>query len=427
MIQLQFINYLLDSKDYSIVELNNLDYRYFSDYINEFNFIKKHYEQYGNIPDKATFLNSFNDFEIIQVNENPQYLLQALIDDFNTRKLTESFNKVRKLLMEDDDINKAIEEYKKIQEQLTSNVVMQPIDLITDKKRYEDYVARTMDFNKFYISTGFKELDYAIGGFDREEELGGFVARTNYGKSWALLKVALACVNQGLKVGLYSGEMSERKVGYRFDTLNAHFNNSSLIHGNIGIQNDYKRYIDNLPNTCKGSLKILTPLMLRGAATVSSLKLFIEKENLDILLIDQLSLLKDQRGGKTGPERMSNISADLKDLQVLVRKPIIYVCQQNRTKNDDGSIDTTQIAGSDRIGQDATFVIFIDRPKNTDVMKLIVGKSRDTDGVGKELSYHINLNTGTFTFIPEDDNELTIDDEDLENRYESENTGGDVF
>jgi replicative DNA helicase len=428
MIQLQMLCYLLQTKDYSIIELNNIDVRFFSDYVKEFNFIKNHYEQYGNVPDPATFLNAFSDFELIQVAETPQYLLKALIDDFNTRQLTVSFNKVRKCLMEEDDIDKALKEFTKTQESLVSNIVMQPVDLVTDTKRYEDYVARTQDFGKFYILTGFDQIDKIISGIDREEELFGIGARTNFGKSWALLYIATSCVKQGLRVGLYSGEMSERKVGYRFDTLMAHFNNGSLTHGNIGVQNDYKRYIDSLPQTVKGSLKVLTPLMIGGYATVNTLKVFIEKENLDILLVDQLSLLEDQRGGKNATERLSNISKDLKNLQVMVRKPIVYVCQQNRTKNEDGSIDTTQIAGSDRIGQDATTFIFIDRPKGTDIMKFIIGKVRDNDGVGKEISYHVDLNTGNFVYIPEGEED---GGEDLENRYGNDTStssdGEDVF
>ena len=228
MIQLQFLNYILETKDYSIIELNNITTKFFSDYVDEFNFIKNHYEQYKVVPDKLTFLNTFKDFEIIQVNESPQYLLKALIDDYNMRQLTISFNKVRKCLMEDDDIDKALKEFTKTQENLASNVVMQPVDLITDKTRYEDYVKRSREFDKYYIKSGFKALDDILGGFDRTEELGGFVARTNYGKSWVLLYVALSCVKQGLNVGLYSGEMSERKVGYRFDTLNANFNGVTI-------------------------------------------------------------------------------------------------------------------------------------------------------------------------------------------------------
>ena len=50
-------------------------------------------------------------------------------------------------------------------------------------------------------------------------------------------------------------------------------------------------------------------------------------------------------------------------------------------------------------------------------MKLIIGKSRDSGGVGKELSYHIELTTGTFNYIPENEEELTIEEEDLEERY----------
>ena len=47
----------------------------------------------------------------------------------------------------------------------------------------------------------------------------------------------------------------------------------------------------------------------------------------------------------------ANISKDIKNLQVMSRIPIISVSQMNRTKNDDGEQDTTQIGLSDRIGQ----------------------------------------------------------------------------
>ena len=45
------------------------------------------------------------------------------------------------------------------------------------------------------------------------------------------------------------------------------------------------------------------------------------------------------------------------------RIPIVSVAQMNRTKSDDGEKDTTQIGLSDRIGQDATCVIMLDRER----------------------------------------------------------------
>ena len=218
--------------------------------------------------------------------------------------------------------------------------------------------------------------------------------------------------------------MSERKVGYRVDTLLGHINNGGIIHGNISFQNDYKKYIEELPTKVTGSLKVLTPAMINGPADVNSLKTFIERENLDILFVDQLSLLEDQRAGKTPVEKASNISKDLKNLQVLKRVPIISVSQQNRTSSESGA-DTTQIAMSDRIGQDSTAVIFIDKKDN--IMKLTLVKSRDSEN-GKILTYVVDLNTGMFTYVPDekDANEGQTDI-DYENRYNEPVDGEDVF
>ena len=212
------------------------------------------------------------------------------------------------------------------------------------------------------------------------------------------MKCAVASLKQGLNVGIYSGEMSDRKVGYRVDTLIGNIPNGSLTHGNIEIQNIYKRYIDSLPSRFNGSLKVITPKMIGGLADVNTLKLFIEKEHLDVLYVDQLTLLEDQRNGKSPVEKMNNISKDLKKLQVMKKIPIISVHQQNRTSSDDGDFNTTQIAGSDRIGQDSTMVIFLE--KKDDVMKLHLKKSRDSEN-NKVLTYHVDLNVGEFTYIPD--------------------------
>ena len=424
MIQLQVLNYILEYKDYSIIELNNIGVEYFNNYKDEFNYIKQHYLMYNTVCDKVTFMSVFPNFELITVTEPPQFLLKELLDDYNTRLLVESFNKVRKLIVEDGDIDKALNEYKKTQERLVSGAVVESVDIIRDKSRYNDYVERTRDFNKYFIPTGWKEIDKYLGGFDRSEELALIVARTNKGKSWVLLYCAMSAVMQGLNVGLYSGEMSPRKVGYRFDTMFSHFNNNYLTHGNISIQNEYKQYIDDLPNKVKGSLKVITPSMISGPATVSALKAFIKKEKLDILFVDQVSLLEDQRGARTTTEQTANISKDLKNLQVIEGIPVVVVSQLNRQKNDDGSVDTTQIAQSDRLGQDATLIIFVE--KNDDLMKLTIGKARDSE-VGKVFSYHIDLNLGTFQYIPEDNESTdTSDSDEVEKRYTDDvYTGGE--
>jgi replicative DNA helicase len=429
VIQLQFLNYVLNSKDSSLIILNNLNEGHFSDYKGEFAYIKRHLDKYGNIPDLESFLSSFQEFEVIKVNETPQYLIEELFTDYKTRKLAEVFNKVRTLLMA-GKVDDATRLYQEEAENFYVGVSLQSVDILKDTTRYDAYLERTKDFNKYYISTGFRELDQIIGGWDRQEELATIVARTNYGKSWILLKCAAAAAKQGLKVGIYSGEMSERKVGYRIDTLVGHIPNGSLIHGNISIQTEYEQFIKQLPTMFTGSLKVLTPNMINGPADVNALRLFIEKEGLDILFVDQLSLLEDYRHGKTPVEKAANISKDLKNLQVLKRVPIISVSQQNRSKNDGGGVDTTQIAQSDRIGQDSTCIIFLE--KDEDIIKLNLVKSRDSAN-GKVLSYLVDFNKGDFTFIPEEVEEgqqpqqFQQTGENYPTKPNKETTGEDVF
>ena len=396
MVQEQSINYIIQSGDTSFILLNNLDDSFFSDYKEEFHFIVDHYNQYGTLPDKETFLYRFPKFNYFTVSESPRYLLDKLYDDKNFRELTGVLNKMRNVLMS-ENYDEAVRLFSEANTKLQTSKHLDSVSIFKDTSRLNAYIERTQDFSKYYIKTGFDELDKVIGGWDREDELATIVARTNKGKSWLLLKTALAAAEQGLNVGLYSGEMSVRKVGYRVDTLLGHISNSSLIHGNVNIRVEYEKYIDSLKNgKIRGDIKVLTPDMISGPAGVTALRAFIEKEKLDMLCIDQHSLLEDDRKARNPIEKAANISRDLKNLQVMERIPIIAVSQQNRNSTEDG-VDTTHIAQSDRIGQDSTIIINFDQDGSTLTMNLL--KSRDSV-VGKKLQYAIDLDKGKFTYIP---------------------------
>ena len=417
MISNQVINYLLETKDTALITFNNLNDSYFPDYKKEFNFILDHFHKYNNIPDKETFLNSFPDFDLVKVSETPQYLIEELYKEHNKNQLAYIFNNVRKYLIE-GNINKAIEEYQKSYENISTGISLHSVDILKDTQRYDDYIDRISNFDKYFIRTGFPELDSILGGWDAEEELAVIMGRSNFGKSWILLKCVLAAAEQGLNVGLYSGEMSERKVGYRIDTLLQHLPNGCLIHGSEKVKDDYRTYIENLPTRLKGSIKVLTPKMINGPAGVNALRTFIEKDKLDILFIDQHSLLEDDKHAKNPVEKASNISKDLKNLQVIKRIPIIAVSQQNRNALEDDKIDTSNISNSDRIGQDATTIIGISRDKkDNSLMTLQVVKARDSV-VGDRLTYKTNLNIGEFQYIATGgDSKQT---EKYESRYDDE-------
>lgn len=421
MIQLQILNKILNTKDASLIVLNNLNADYFSDYKDEFNFILNHYNKYGNVCDLVSFLDNFPNFQTIDVKEKDSYLIEELFKDYKARTLASTFKKVKLLIM-DNKVDEAMSTYQTTADQLDkASVALSCVDIIQDTSRYEDYKTKLNNFNKYFVSTGLPELDQLLGGWDREEELATVIARTNNGKTWLLIKFAEAALAQGLTVGFYSGEMTAKKIGYRFDTLSGHISNGYLIHGNNNIEDDYGNYISGLKNKySKGKFLVLTPDMINGPAGVGALRTFIDKEHLDVLFIDQHSLLEDDRKAKSPVEKADNISRDLKNLQVLKKIPIISVSQMNRTKNENESdiIDSTQIARSDRIGQDSTVVLGISRDKKDPTLfKIQIVKNRD-GGAGYVISYKVDFNQGMFEYIPSDKDGVKQQDTSYTNRYE---------
>ncbi len=754
MIQEQMLNKILDTKDSSIITLNNLTSEFFSDYVKEFDFIKTHLQQYSIIPDKETFLSVFPDFDIMQVNEPVNYLLEELMKDKTQRFLVNNYTKVRDYIMNGKS-EKAMSLLQDAAEESTSFISLQAVDLIEDKSRFDSYEDKVNNPDKYFIKTGFAELDNILGGWDVNEDLVTIVARNGLGKcfekgtkclmadgaikkiedikpgdkvqsekgvntveachngkakgykiipklgepfvvstqhiltlmkrhtfwdpackmtssdntfelidmpieeymalsksqqhkyqlyrpavsytkkdlkippyilgywlgdgtsrrpgltnidkevveewqhyaqikgltarvmapkkskasvygvtgtlknpntvlkdfrsynllnnkhipldyltsaeedrlellaglldadgylsntihgnfeiclkskilidqiaqlarglgfrvgktyirkiqnkveglceyykisilgdltripnrvtrkksiknstrrklalidftveelgeieyygfqcdgdhrflladntlvhnSWVALKCAAAAAEQGKAVGIYSGEMSEDSVGYRIDSILGHISNGALVHGSGSIKNQYKNYLEKLSQNIPGKLYVLTPKQINGPATVTALRAFIEKYKLEVLFIDQHSLLEDESGAKNPVEKASNISKQLKLLQTVKRIPIISVSQQNREKLEEGkTFDTTQIAQSDRIAQDSSVIIFLER--KDDLMKLHLVKSRQS-GSGQILTYKIDLNQGIWQPIVEGDSETPIMD-----------------
>ena len=216
--------------------------------------------------------------------------------------------------------------------------------------------------------------------------------------------------------------MSENKVAYRIDTLISNLSNTKIMKGNSDIQTQYKKYMEELPTKFKGTIKVLTPKMINGVAGVTALRAFIEKENLDMLCVDQHSLLEDDRHAKNPVEKAANISKDLKNLQVIKQIPIIAVSQQNRMSTENGP-STANVSQSDRISQDSTILIFLEQKEGVLTLNLV--KSRDS-GNGAKLQYAVDFDKGIFKYIANSDN--VEESEQLRQEFEEDySTGDDVY
>ena len=82
MVALQILSRVIQTQDISIIERNNLTVDYFPEYQDEFEYIMNHYREYGNVPDKLTFISHFQDFEVVEVQESESYLIDTIREEY---------------------------------------------------------------------------------------------------------------------------------------------------------------------------------------------------------------------------------------------------------------------------------------------------------------------------------------------------------
>lgn len=428
MITLQIINKVLQTGDIQLITKNALTEEYFVGYEPEFNFIVDHFNKYGNVPDKATFLDKFNEFNLIEVTETDKYLLDTLYEEHLYYKSVEVVQKVAELLK--TNANDAVEYLYSQLPNLQIATTSEGTDIIKQAdERYQTYLEKMNAKNPWYITTGFEELDGILNGWAKGEELVVFFARTGQGKSWVLAKTLTHAWQIGNRVGYISPEMSPTKIGYRFDTLFKHFSNRNLVWGRE--EPDYEKYIKELKNK-ENPFIVATPLDFQKKITVTKLKHFIQSNKLDILGIDGITYMTDERYKKGDNKTISltNISEDLIALSIELGIPILVVVQSNRggVKNADseGTPELENIRDSDGIAQNATKVIAL---RQTGA-GLEFGIKKHRDGInGGKLIYYWDIDKGRFNYIPSSEDAVKPEKrqkkaDEIKNSF---NDGADVF
>lgn len=399
MVGLQILNKVLQTHDYSIIEENQLTKDYFLEYEDEYTFIEEHYKQYGNVPDKTTFVAKFPEFDFIDVTESDRYLLQTVREEYLYYKSVPVVQKIAQLLK--TDANAAAEYMIQSMKELQPNYDLGGTNIIAEaEKRYNEFIDRRDNHDNWYFTTGLPELDEVIHGLQRGEEYMVIVARINQGKSWVLELICTHVWEIGFNVGYISPEMGESSIGYRFDTLYQNFSNSDLMRGNKDFDADaYKEYIDKLKDNPHEFI-VATPGDFAKKITVTKLKNWVNKYKLDLIAIDGITYLSDERykRGDNKTTSLTNISEDLMDLSIELGIPILVVVQANRSgvidKESDDTPELESIKDSDGIAANASKVLAL-KQSNDGTLTIQVKKQRN-GRVGDKIRYQWSPNIGEF-------------------------------
>lgn len=399
MIQLQAINNILDTKNIEKYLIEDITEDYFGAYKDEFNFIYRHYRAYNTVPDWETFMGKFPDFDVVQVLEPINYIIYNLKENYLFEKGFKVFQDSANIL--EQDAIKGLENVVKESEHLLkANKIKYGTDIQDMADIFEQDIERKRTLNNegiIGISSGFEELDEITHGWLPGNELVSIVGRINQGKSWILQKFLAEANKQGKRVLMYSGEMSAKEVMYRHLTLKHNISNTQLITGDISESE--QREIKQLLINDTTLFHIVTPKDLGGEQlTITKLKMLALQYKPDIIGIDQLSLMKDEKRkrGDGTKEQYAHISQDLFNLSTLLEIPILLAVQANRGRASEDKIENpelTNIAGSDDVGANSSRVISLATKDGEMTLKLIKNRYGK---VGWEREFFINFDKGEF-------------------------------
>ena len=429
VVELQIISKVLATGNFSLLEDNYITEDYFTaGYLDEYKFIVDHHNQYGKVPDKATFLAKFPEYtkegqELPEVAESDDYLVDAIREEHLFQQSVPILQKASKIFSK--DANAGVSYMLNALKELEVNYKTGGVDIIGfAEKRLEHYKERAENQDDWYFTTGFHELDMILHGIQRFEEFVVLFARLGQGKSWVLVAIIAHIWKLGFNVGYISPEMSDDNIGYRFDTIHFGYSNSSLMWGTKDIdiakyEEDIKRLKEN-----KNKFIVSVPADFDNRITVSKLRNYIKQNKLAALAIDGVTYLTDERYRRGDSETLSltHISQDLMALSVEMKIPILVVSQANREGAKDDVPDITNISHSDGIAQSASKVIALRQDDGN--LEMLVEKNR-YGSVGKKLKYIWNINVGEFISVSSDED---VSPEELaERRERKKSSGKDVF
>lgn len=209
--------------------------------------------------------------------------------------------------------------------------------------------------------------------------------------------IALNMAMQGLNVGIYSGEMNEFQVGARIDTWLTHVSNWGLTRGKMqgGLEEQREAYRTKV----KGKILVLTAQHLGKAASPTDIRKFVRENNLTAIVMDQLSLMvPDGRQYQDMHMQFGALSTQLRILQQQLKIPMIAVSQLNRAAEGQDA-NAGNLSGADKIGQDATAVLILERTMDKQEITVKCVKAREYSVPPKGWSFIWDVDKGVLSYI----------------------------
>ena len=243
------------------------------------------------------------------------------------------------------------------------------------------------------VSTGFEQLDMALGGFD-EESLIVVAGAPSMGKTLFTQSLSVNVgVDQKENVMFFSMEMSARQLFERFISSLSNVSPSSLRLARFTDEQNGK--IFNAVNLLRDSGIYFTDEQGISVAQIRSKarKHKAKYGNVKMIVIDYLGLIKLEKADRHDIA-IGNVTRSLKELAKEIKCPIVLIAQANRANTRP---NMRNLKDSSCIEADADVIMFVHRQEILEpetelkgITELIIAKDRHNDGNGTIYLEKIN-------------------------------------
>ncbi|MBZ5587913.1 MAG: replicative DNA helicase [Acidobacteriia bacterium] len=220
------------------------------------------------------------------------------------------------------------------------------------------------------IETGYYRLDELTSGLQKQDVI-ILAARPGVGKTALALNIASNCaVRHGLKVAVFSLEMSAVALVRRLLAAEARINVKRLTRGLLSKSADAHQEASDWQRLAEAADRLAeAPLWIDDTAGISVLELrgkcrrAMMEHGLDLVVVDYLQLMSSGAKAENRTQEVSAISRGLKAVAKQLNVPLLVLSQLSRNpdRRGDQRPQLSDLRESGSIEQDADVVMFINR------------------------------------------------------------------
>ena len=212
------------------------------------------------------------------------------------------------------------------------------------------------------VPSGFMKIDRITSGWQKTDLI-IIGARPSQGKTMFGLAFSRIPAMLGMKVLFYSIEMSKRQICDRLFAMETGIENGYFRTGNLDLDS-WKKVDEAIAKFESMGLYIDDSSGLTCVDFRAKSKLFKQKHNIELIIVDYLQLMVAP-GTKDREQEISKISRTLKSVAKELAVPVIALAQLNRSVEYRSSKipQLSDLRESGSMEQDADLVGFIHRPE----------------------------------------------------------------